>query len=116
MPTLEPIDMGGPPTLGIVGDDNLITVKRTLPVCMGRTHQIVVNPDERTVTCERCKRMFDPIDALLELARYPDRWRDWVTHLEGAVKRAEERLASLKKQINNARAMLRRRGVAPEEP
>ena len=98
----------GPPTLGIVGDDNVITAKRRL-ACL--QEHIRVDEKNRRVTCGKCGREIDPIEALMILARDPDRWKEWTAHTLEEKRRADAQLADLKRQIANAKATLRRRAA-----
>jgi hypothetical protein len=110
MPHLPPIPTEGPPTLGIVGDDGIITAKRrTRGYCP--SHALVISEDERSVRCKKCEKMFDAIEALLYLASWPDRWRDEVTHLNQQIKAKTAVLDELTKRLKNDKATARRRGV-----
>jgi len=101
---LEPVPIG-PPTLGIVGEDNVITAKRRL-ACF--QEHIQVDEKNRRVTCGKCGREIDPIEALMILARDPDRWKEWIKYWGERKVRAEAELADLKRRIANAKATLRR--------
>ena len=100
----------GPPTLGIVGEDNVITAKRRL-TCF--QEHIQVDEKNRRVTCGKCGREIDPIEALLILASDPDRWKEWIKHWQDQKLRAETELANIKRQIANAKATLRRSSGTP---
>jgi hypothetical protein len=106
---LGPIPLG-PPTLGIVSEDNVITAKRRLSCFQ---EHIQVDEKNRRVTCGKCGREIDPIEALMILARDPDRWKEWIAHWQAKKQQAESELADLKRQISNAKATLRRTRPTP---
>lgn len=105
-----PVSTEGPPTLGVVGEDGIITAKRrTGGYCP--SHRIIINEHERTVTCKACGKMFDALEALLYLASWPDRWRDEVKHLNSQIKGKTAVLDELDKRLKNTKATARRHGV-----
>jgi hypothetical protein len=101
---LEPIPVG-PPSLGIVGEDNVITAKRKLTCLQER---ILVDEQNRRVHCGKCGREIDPIEALMILARDPDRWKEWIEQTRQQRDKGEAELLELKRQVANAKATLRR--------
>ena len=111
---LPPID-AGPPTLGLVDHDGVITARRrTKGSCFN--HAYIVNEDERTVVCKKCERSFDPYAALMDLALHIDRYRDARKHAEDTAKQAHEHLDDLLRRIKNARSTLRRTGAEVPPP
>ncbi len=111
MPILPPIPAEGPPTLGIVDEDGLITAKRRTRGFCPR-HAFLINEDDRTVQCKRCQKTFEPLEALLYLASWPDRWRAEVTRLNQQIKAKTAVLDELARKLTNYKAAARKRGVA----
>lgn len=72
---------------------------------------LTIDEKERAVHCKRCGKLWDPVQALLFLAR------NWTTYasnrdaLRAEVKRLEERRERLRKDIQNAKAQTKRLGV-----
>ena len=109
-PILPPVPTDGPPTLGIVGDDGLITVKRqTRGYCPN--HALKITEHDHGITCGKCKKKFEPFEALLFLASWPDRWRAEVTHLNQQIKAKTAALDELARRLTNYKAAARKRKV-----
>lgn len=68
-------------------------------------HQYVIDEESRTVSCGRCDKQLDAIDALLDMVRSWE--RDWVA-LRMARDEAERVLDEAKRERKNAKAARRR--------
>lgn len=108
---IKPVDIGPPPTLGIVNDDLTITFKRDLGHCF---HQkIICDATKREVYCRKCHKVFDPYEALGHLARDPQSFLDEIKGLQADVKRWRVEATEAKRQRDNAIAT-RKRAETPE--
>jgi len=70
------------------------------PVCFCK---IVVSPHARTVLCSKCKRVWDPIDALVFLAKNLDRWVQNRDNVMREYKRYAEKLKNMKARVKRAK-------------
>lgn len=107
---ITPIKSPGPPTLGVVNEDLTITIVRRAH-CYNEHYE--VDGEKRTVTCKKCKRIVDPIDALLEIAHHPQNLLDETKHLRLQVERLLKETGEARRQRANAIAA-RKRAESPE--
>lgn len=79
-------------------------------------HRFEVAEKSRKVTCIECKKIFDPIDALLEIA---NSWHHYESNRRSCVKeieRLEAEKKDLKHEVKNLRAMRNRLREAVAKP
>lgn len=88
----------------------LLEVKRRPRTCL--PHQFTIDGEERTVTCGKCKSAFDPIVALVEIARDWEHYRINWRNLRDEISRLEREREELQREVKNLRAQRRRLDVA----
>lgn len=84
-------------------DPALAAVRRNYCFC-----KMVIDEATRTVVCPKCKRLWDPIAALLHLAR---EWTNYAQNrdmLKHEVERLESKTAALKRELKLLNAQKRR--------
>lgn len=54
-------------------------------------HSYLIDQKAGTITCQKCKKAFDPMWALIDLARKESRWMDQYKRHEEEMKRLDER-------------------------
>lgn len=101
---IPPIQMG-PTSLGLVNEDGTISVKKR-PFCY--PEKFVIDEKERTVSCEKCGRAVDPIEALIILARDGTRWLSEQRHFIQQRQIAEADLEKVRRDLKSAKAARRR--------
>jgi len=84
----------------------LIVVKTRVGFC--HPHHFVIDDETRTVQCGRCKKMFDPIAALLELVRD---WKYYMRNrkeLHDEIERLQRVRDEVHREVQNLKAQKRR--------
>jgi len=107
---VDPVEIPGPPTLGIVNADLTITFKRNLGHCFHS--RIIVDEGKRTVTCEKCLKQMDPFEALGHLARDPSNLLDDCKRLRADVERWHKEADEARRLRDNAVAARKRAEAA----
>lgn len=73
-----------------------------------RHRRVELDGQARKVLCSECGAERDPFDALLVIADNLDRYKDWGARYKREATAAAAELEDLKRQVQNAKAQLRR--------
>lgn len=86
-------------------DEKMLTLVSKPMGCLD--HAYLIDEKAGTVTCRRCKQSFDPMQALLDLARKESRWMQNYEDYKDRMRRLDERRST---KCQHCKQMTRIRG------
>ncbi len=84
----------------------LLVIKTRVRFCA--PHHFEIDGETRTVQCSKCKAAFDPIAALLEIARDWHHYRFNAQDLRHQIERLQKERDELRRQVTNLKAQKKR--------
>jgi hypothetical protein len=88
----------------------MLVVEKARSVC--HPHHFIINGVERTVRCDRCNTIFDPILALLDISRDWQNYRWNREDLKHQIERLTATREALRREVSNLKAQKKRAGTS----